>query len=272
MSGPGEDRADGTDAVPPSFPPAARTRTSGHATTGAGTPVEPALHPDDARPEAPRSGEAQPDDASLVDHRVLDDLTDEPETAPAHSSSAPTGTGTAHHLERPRRRRGATVAIVLLSVALVAALAGGGYLGLLSHQWNERSGEWEAQSRELGQRVADLSTDLEGITGDLTSTRDQLTTAQQRITELADEKAQVGDDRESQRIAVSDFQAVAEAAVDVSSKMGDCVTAQNSLLGFLSAPDSTTPEGLQQATDDTNSICKVATDSYNALQRDLSQQ
>lgn len=160
---------------------------------------------------------------------------------------------------------------MLLSVALVAALAGGGYLAVLSHQWNERSGEWEAQSRSLGQQVADLTTDLEGITSDLTSTRDQLTTAQQRITELADEKAQVGDDRETQRIIASDIQAVAEAAVDVSSSMGECVTAQSTLLGYLAAPDSTTPEVLQQATDDTNSICKTAVDSYTALQQDLSQ-
>jgi hypothetical protein len=251
LTGPGTVREDGPEAVPPSFPPAARARTGEQATVAAASAVEPALHPDDARP---------------------DDATATPRATATTDESAPaTETAAAHHLDRPRRRRGATVAIVLLSVALVAALAGGGYLGLLSHQWNERSGEWEAQSRELGQRVADLTTDLEGITGDLTSTRDQLTTAQQRITELADEKAQVGDDRENQRIAVSDFQAVAEAAVDVSSKMGDCVTAQSALLGFLSAPDSTTPEGLQQATDDTNSICTVAIDSYTALQRDLSQ-
>jgi hypothetical protein len=49
------------------------------------------------------------------------------------------------------------------------------------------------------------------------------------------------------------------------------VTAQSTLLGYLAAPDSTTPEILQQATDDTNSICTTAVDSYTALQQDLSQ-
>lgn len=163
------------------------------------------------------------------------------------------------------------MALSLLSVGLVAALGGAGYLAVLSNQWNERSGEWESQSRDLGQQVADLNADLEGMTSDLTNTRDQLTTAQQRITELANEKAQVGDDRETQRIIASDIQAVAKAAVGVSSAMGDCVTAQSTLLGFVAAPDSTTPEALQQATDDTNRICTAAVTSYTALQRDLSQ-
>ena len=163
------------------------------------------------------------------------------------------------------------MALSLLSVGLVGALGGAGYLAVLSNQWNERSGEWESQSRDLGQQVADLNADLEGMTSDLTNTRDQLTTAQQRITELANEKAQVGDDRETQRIIASDIQAVAKAAVGVSSAMGDCVTAQSALLGFLAAPDSTTPEALQQATDDTNRICTAAVTSYTALQRDLSQ-
>lgn len=258
---PGGPEDDG--AVPPSFPPAVRWPS----------------------PTAPTStGDADHDDTDATD----DTPTPLASTAGASRGGADAGDPTSpedktaerkdpghehgHHLDRrdPRRRRG-RVAIVLLSVALVAALAGGGYLAVLSNQWSERSGEWEAQSRDLGQQVADLTTDLEGITSDLTSTRDQLTTAQQRITELADEKAQVGDDRETQRIIASDIQAVAEAAVDVSSKMGDCVTAQSTLLGYLAAPDSTTPEILQQATDDTNSICTTAVDSYTALQQDLSQ-
>ena len=242
-------------AAPPSFPPAVRW-PSPTAPTGDDTP-----------------GDAPADDDVLGDGSTAGASADE--TSAAEDEAADRGTAgheRAHHLDRDvRRRRRGRVAVVLLSVALVAALAGGGYLAVLSNQWNERSGEWEAQSRDLGQQVADLTTDLEGITSDLTSTRDQLTTAQQRITELADEKAQVGDDRETQRIIASDIQAVAEAAVDVSSKMGDCVTAQSTLLGYLAAPDSTTPEILQQATDETNSVCTTAVDSYTALQQDLSQ-
>lgn len=257
---------DGPDdgAAPPSFPPAVRWPSPTEPTTAARETTSSLLG-----------------DTDLADSDSGDGPHDDTGSTGGASTSAPdrdtadhgtTGPERAHHLDRSvRRRRRGRVAIALLSVALVAALAGGGYLAVLSHQWNERSGEWEAQSRDLGQQVADLTTDLEGITSDLTSTRDQLTTAQQRITELADEKAQVGDDRETQRIIASDIQAVAEAAVDVSSSMGECVTAQSTLLGYLAAPDSTTPEILQQATDDTNSICKIAVDSYTALQQDLSQ-
>lgn len=258
---PGGPEDDG--AVPPSFPPAVRW-PSPTAPTSTGD----ADHDDtDARDDTP-TPLASTAGASRGGADAGDPTSPEDKTAERKDPGHEHG----HHLDRrDRRRRRGRVAIVLLSVALVAALAGGGYLAVLSNQWSERSGEWEAQSRDLGQQVADLTTDLEGITSDLTSTRDQLTTAQQRITELADEKAQVGDDRETQRIIASDIQAVAEAAVDVSSKMGDCVTAQSTLLGYLAAPDSTTPEILQQATDDTNSICTTAVDSYTALQQDLSQ-
>jgi outer membrane murein-binding lipoprotein Lpp len=253
-------------AVPPSFPPAVRWPSP-----TAPTSTDDADHDDteatDATDDTPTSL-ASTAGASRGGADAGEPTSPEDKTAERKDPGHEHG----HHLDRgDRRRRRGRVAIVLLSVALVAALAGGGYLAVLSNQWSERSGEWEAQSRDLGQQVADLTTDLEGITSDLTSTRDQLTTAQQRITELADEKAQVGDDRETQRIIASDIQAVAEAAVDVSSKMGDCVTAQSTLLGYLAAPDSTTPEILQQATDDTNSICTTAVDSYTALQQDLSQ-
>jgi outer membrane murein-binding lipoprotein Lpp len=255
---PGGPEDDG--AVPPSFPPAVRW-PSPTAPTSPGDADKDTT--DDTSPALASIADASRGGADAGEPTSPEDKTAERKD-PGHEHG--------HHLDRrDRRRRRGRVAIVLLSVALVAALAGGGYLAVLSNQWSERSGEWEAQSRDLGQQVADLTTDLEGITSDLTSTRDQLTTAQQRITELADEKAQVGDDRETQRIIASDIQAVAEAAVDVSSKMGDCVTAQSTLLGYLAAPDSTTPEILQQATDDTNSICTTAVDSYTALQQDLSQ-
>lgn len=258
---PGGPEDDG--AVPPSFPPAVRWPSPTASTTSGDADHDDTDATDDTPTSLASTADASRGGADAGEPTSPEDTTAERKD-PGHEHG--------HHLDRrDRRRRRGRVAIVLLSVALVAALAGGGYLAVLSNQWSERSGEWEAQSRDLGQQVADLTTDLEGITSDLTSTRDQLTTAQQRITELADEKAQVGDDRETQRIIASDIQAVAEAAVDVSSKMGDCVTAQSTLLGYLAAPDSTTPEILQQATDDTNSICTTAVDSYTALQQDLSQ-
>lgn len=218
-------------SVPPSFPPKGRSSS----TAASSTPI-------------------------LVGP-VLDDLTSDDELNP------PVADGSRTH--RGRHRQPAKLAAIILSVALVAALAGGVYLAVLSVRWSERSAAWEAQARTLGNSVADLTTDLAGVTSDLTNTRDQLTTAQQRITELADEKAQVGDDRETQRILASDIQAVAEAAVEVSTLLSDCVNAQTLVNGYLAAPDSTTPEDLQTATDQMTSICTNATTAYADLQNDL---
>lgn len=174
----------------------------------------------------------------------------------------------AHTLPTTRRRRSPLVAVVL-AVLLVAALGAGTYLAVLSNQWHDRSQAWESESRALGEKVANLTTDLSGMTSELTLTREQLVTAQARITELADEKAQVGDDRESQKILASDIQAVAQEALDVSASLGDCISAQNTALGYLTVPDSATPEVLQASIDQSNSVCTAAIKDYNSLQEDL---
>lgn len=161
---------------------------------------------------------------------------------------------------------------MLLSVLLVAALAAGTYLAILSNQWHDRSAEWESESRALGEKVANLTTDLSGTTSELTIARDQLLTAQARITELADEKAQVGDDRENQKLRASDIQAVAQEALNVSASLGDCISAQNMVLGYLFAPDTAPPEALQTAIDQSNTVCAAAIADYNSLQQDLAEQ
>jgi hypothetical protein len=165
--------------------------------------------------------------------------------------------------------RGRRAAVVALSLLLVLALGAGAYLAVLSHRWEERSGEWEAQSRDLGSEVADLTGDVAGMTSELTIVRDQLATAQTRITELADEKAQVGDDRESQKILADDVQEVAETALDVSAALGDCVTAQSTVMGYLAAPETTTPEVIATAATQADTVCAAAVEDYNSLQQDL---
>ncbi|PFG33436.1 hypothetical protein [Sanguibacter antarcticus] len=178
------------------------------------------------------------------------------------------GSHTSAHTYRAPRSRGA--AIIVLSFALALAVGVGTYLAILSNQWEARSSEWEAQSRDLGGEVADLTGDVAGMTSELSIVRDQLATAQTRITELADEKAQVGDDRESQKILANDVQEVAQTALNVSASLGDCVTAQNTVMGYLAAPDTTTPEIIQTAATQADTVCAAAVDDYNSLQRDLS--
>ena len=191
-------------------------------------------------------------------------------TQPVSDDSHPASSG-AHALP-PARRRKAPVVAVVLAVLLVVAVGAGAYLAVLSNQWHERSGAWESESRMLGEKVANLTTDLSGMTAELTLTREQLATAQTRITELADEKAQVGDDRENQKILASDIQAVAQEALDVSASLGDCISAQNTALSYLTVPDSATPEALQASIDQANSVCTAAIKDYNSLQQDLAAQ
>lgn len=200
---------------------------------------------------------------------------DTPVSAPV--SAQPVSDGAHHvtpgaHALPPTRRRAAPVVAVVLAVLLVATLGAGAYLAVLSNQWHERSGQWESESRMLGEKVANLTTDLSGMTAELTLTREQLTTAQTRITELADEKAQVGDDRENQKLLASDIQAVAQEALDVSASLGDCISAQNTALGYLTMPDTATPESLQASVDLANSVCAAAIADYNSLQQDLADQ
>lgn len=162
--------------------------------------------------------------------------------------------------------------MIVLSVLLVAALGGAAYLAVLSNQWHDRSAEWESESRMLGEKVANLTADLSGMTAELAITREQLATAQARITELADEKAQVGDDRENQKIRASDIQAVAQEALRVSGTLGDCIGAQNTVLGYLTDPVVPAPEVVQTAVDQANSVCTTAIDDYNSLVKDLEDQ
>ena len=225
--------------------------------------------------DQPRHGESPADPALPPSYPPAQTPTfDTPISAPV--SAQPTSEGAhvvsagAHSLP-PARRRGSPIAVVVLAVLLVGALGVGTYLAVLSNQWHDRSAEWESESRMLGEKVANLTTDLSGMTSELTLTREQLATAQTRITELADEKAQVGDDRENQKILASDIQAVAQEALDVSASLGDCISAQNTALTNLTTPD-TTPEALQTSIDQANTVCAAAISDYNALQRDLAAQ
>ena len=214
------------------------------------------------RARAPHTGG---DDEQVGDHatagrdgRRSSTRATDPPASGAHSSGT----------TRPSAR-GRGTAIVVLSLLLVLALGGGAYLAVLANEWEQRSSEWEAQSRDLGSNVADLTGDIAGMTSELTIVRDQLATAQTRITELADEKAQVGDDRESQKILADDVLEVAETALDVSAALGDCITAQNTVIGYLAAPETATPEVLQTALTQAETVCTAAVADYNSLQKDL---
>lgn len=133
-----------------------------------------------------------------------------------------------NHALRTRQRTGKYVNIILATL-LVLTLAVTGYLIYLSRSWAAQSEALDEISTGLGVQVAQLQAELKSTTDSLDVSQEQLAKAQKRITELASEKALVGDDRESQRIIAQDTAQVANEALTVSGKLGDCITAQNLL-------------------------------------------
>ncbi|WP_333811196.1 hypothetical protein [Timonella senegalensis] len=178
-------------------------------------------------------------------------------------------------------------AIVLLSVLLIGAI-------YLANRWSAYGDSVEAANRELGEQIAQSRSELASAKSSLDSTRDQLATAQKRISELATEKAQAGDDRESQRILAQDTAALANEALKVSRDFGECVSNQSDLVSSLSdvlsnqsklltqankAPQdrdaaevseinsslSTARSAVNSDQDAVNATCKAAIDRYNDL-------
>ena len=165
-----------------------------------------------------------------------------------------------------RRRRWP---VVVLSLALVAALGAGGYLFATARAYAERL-EWtEAQARAIGTELAVTRGELDGARGEIAALQAQLTTAQERITALADEKAQIGDDREAQR-QLLDYQArVSEAAGIVASALERCVQGQDQLIVYLEDAASYDPGQLAQFGADVEALCRSASEANEALQSEL---
>lgn len=159
--------------------------------------------------------------------------------------------------------------LALTATALVAALGLAGYLLMTTLSYQDRA-EWlEAQSREIGTELATTRAELEGATAELAEVRTQLETAQARITTLADEKAQVGDDREAQRQLVDYQQRVSEAAGTVASALERCVQGQDTLIGYLGNPTAYDPAQLTAFGAEVDALCESATVANRTLQDEL---
>ena len=175
-------------------------------------------------------------------------------------------------LDIGRRRSRRARAVLAALVVLVIALAGtSGYLYRTSHAWEDRAEQYATTSSTLGSTLAETKRDLSGARAELEAVTTQLTTAQARIIELADEKAQVGDDREAQRL-VADYQArVSDAAGRVALALDQCVQGQNQLIGYLATPERFDEVELDQYASDVAALCTAATDANDALQVELGQ-
>ncbi len=186
-------------------------------------------------------------------------------TLPGASPASPPGAPT----RRTRPGRGKTVAIVVLSVALLVSLGLGAYLLVTTLSWQDRSAQWESEARGLGEDVAQLTADLDGANTELESARTQLATTQERITELANEKAQLGDENVASQQYL-DYQArISEAAGTVAAALGQCTTAQDELIGYLNNRDAYNPDDLARFATQVDGLCTAATDANTELQKEL---
>jgi chromosome segregation ATPase len=159
--------------------------------------------------------------------------------------------------------------VIALSVLLVLVTALSAYLWVRTVRYEEYAQGVEDQGRAIGSDLATLRSQHEGTLAELAAVNEQLTTAQGRITELADEKAQVGDDREVQRQLV-DYQArISQAAANVASALSTCIDAQNQLITYLGNAAAYDPADLERFKGDVQGVCATATEANTELQRQL---
>lgn len=168
----------------------------------------------------------------------------------------------------PRHRR-RPWAVVILSILLVAVTALSAYLWVRTVRYERYADDIEAQARVIGTELATLRSEHEGTVAELAAVNDQLATAQSRITELADEKAQVGDDREVQRQLVDYQERVSQAAANVASALSTCIDAQDQLIDYLGDAASYDPEDLDRFKGEVQGVCATATEANTELQRQL---
>ncbi len=171
-----------------------------------------------------------------------------------------------------RSRRSWLLPTTAVLLALTTALLGGAtaYLWHTSDAWEKRAADYESASKDLGAVLANTRADLKTTTADLAAVRAQLSTAQARIIELANEKAQIGDDREAQRLLVDYQQRVSKAAGTVAQALDQCVQGQNELIGDLQQAELYDPAYLAARDTQVQSLCQAATDANIALQSELS--
>ncbi|MBC7291641.1 MAG: hypothetical protein H5T83_09985 [Actinotalea sp.] len=158
-----------------------------------------------------------------------------------------------------------------MTVALAASTV---YLYRTTTAWQEQSEAYLDDARGLGGELAATRASLVGTESELEGVRAQLATAQGRIVELADEKAQIGDDREVQRQLVDYQQRVSEAAGQVALALDQCVQGQQELIGYLQNTVTDVaqydPDELERFRTDVEVLCQTATEANIALQRELS--
>ena len=169
----------------------------------------------------------------------------------------------------PPRRHRVSRTVGALTVTLVLLLGLSGYLVVATHAHERASVEWHALAVRKADELATTQQDLDGATSELTAVREQLATATSRITELANEKAQIGDEVATQQ-QLADYQKrIGAAAATVASALNRCVTAQQTLIGYLRDAASYNSTDLARYSSDVDGLCRSAQDANTSLQTEL---
>ncbi|GAB2502832.1 hypothetical protein GCM10027063_47660 [Promicromonospora xylanilytica] len=169
----------------------------------------------------------------------------------------------------PGRRRGRGSRV--LAVLLVATIAVGAYLWVTTVRWQRSSAEWEEKAHEHAEEVASLRMQLDGANNELQAARDQLSTATARITDLANEKAQLGDENVASQQYLDYQTQVSGAAATVASALGQCVSGQEQLVGYLKDADQYEAADLRRYERQVNALCEDAERANESLQQELRQ-
>jgi chromosome segregation ATPase len=151
----------------------------------------------------------------------------------------------------------------------VATIAVGAYLWVTTVRWQRNSAEWEEKAHEYAEEVATLRMQLDGANSELQAARDQLSTATARITDLANEKAQLGDENVASQQYLDYQTQVSAAAATVASALGQCVSGQEQLVGYLKDADQYEADDLRRYERQVNTLCANADQANEALQREL---
>ena len=165
----------------------------------------------------------------------------------------------------PRRGRGSRV----LAVLLVATIAVGAYLWVTTVRWQRNAADWQEKAHEHAEEVASLRMQLEGANTELQAARDQLSTATARITDLANEKAQLGDENVASQQYLDYQTQVSAAAATVASALGQCVSGQEELVGYLKEADQYQAADLNRYEQQVNALCADAENANESLQKEL---
>lgn len=180
--------------------------------------------------------------------------------------------------------------VLVLSLVLSGVVT---YLMITTLRWQDHSTKMDITAHQLGTVLADTRSDLEGTVAQLELVSTQLASAQQRLIALANEKAQVADISEY-RQQLLDYQVrVTDAASEVATKLEQCVSGQQQIIGELitivntppvvpiedpdatdPAPPTATPPAdplapLAQLRLDVAKVCEEASEANEALQEEL---